>query len=87
MLNIAMTVLRWRDNSPYTKDTLKSCPGDGSTKCLSRCRCFLDIRQTGEMPEPGMQAVRAIETKRPRISRASGCPTWEEYEKLSQWDD
>lgn len=36
--------------SPYTADTLPSYPGDGSTQCLTMCKCWLETVEKAEAP-------------------------------------
>lgn len=46
--------------SPYTRATLNSLPGDGSTDCLSNCKCYLEVaKATRTQTGPSMQAMEA----------------------------
>jgi hypothetical protein len=70
-------------NNPYTKDTLPSCPGDGSTVCLSRCGCSLEIVHTDESPVREFP-MKIAEPKGLRVPEGYELPTWKEYEYMSR---
>jgi hypothetical protein len=70
-------------NSPYTKDTLPSCPGDGSTICLSRCGCSLEIVHTDEAPSREV-SMKIAAPKGPKVPEGYQLPTYAEYEHMSR---
>jgi hypothetical protein len=50
--------IRFAAGGPYTKKTLPAVPRDGTSRCLSNCRCELRFEYAEEKPAPEMYVIK-----------------------------
>jgi len=50
--------IRYAAGSPYTKKTLPAVPRDGTSRCLSNCRCELRFEYAEEKPKPEIYVIK-----------------------------
>ena len=76
------TCIRLAAGSPYTRKTLPAVPRDGTSECLSSCKCFLQFRYMKEEPEPEEFVVKAPKPVIP--PEGYRLPSDKERDKLGQ---
>jgi hypothetical protein len=50
--------IKYAGGSPYTQKTLPAVPRDGTSRCLSNCRCELRFEYAEEKPKPEMYVIK-----------------------------
>jgi len=75
--------VKFAAEGPYTKKTLPAIPRDGTTQCLSGCKCTLRIRRV----EPKVEPPKVAGPKRWRVPAGYRLPKPEEMEIISGYDN
>jgi len=50
--------IKFAAGSPYTKRNLPCVPKDGTSECLSHCKCFLEFKYADKKPAPEMYVIK-----------------------------
>jgi hypothetical protein len=74
--------IRAAAGSPYTKKNLPFVPKDGTTECLSNCRCFLTFEYADEKPKPELYMIKGL--VKPTVPKGYRLPSDNERDKLGQ---
>jgi hypothetical protein len=74
--------IKYAAGSPYTKKTLPAVPRDGTSRCLSNCRCELRFEYAEEKPKPEMYVIKG---PKPMVApEGYRLPSDNERDKLAQ---
>ncbi|MEM3112782.1 MAG: GNAT family N-acetyltransferase [Candidatus Anstonellales archaeon] len=78
------TCLRFAAGSPYTKKSLPAVPRDGTSECLSFCKCELRFEYAEQKPEPEAFVIKGPKPVIP--PEGYRLPTRKEADKLAAMD-
>jgi len=74
--------IRLAAGGPYTKKTLPAVPRDGTSRCLSNCRCELRFEYAEEKPKPELYVIKGPKLVAP--PQGYRLPSDNERDKLGQ---
>ncbi len=72
--------IKFAAGSPYTKKTLPAVPRDGTSRCLSNCRCQLRFEYSDKKPSPEAIVIAGPKVVRP--PEGWRLPTFKEKDNL-----
>jgi len=73
--------IRFAAGSPYTKKNLPAVPKNGTSRCLSACKCELRFEYADEKPAPEEYVIKGP-PKEPYVPKGYRLPTDKEADKL-----